>query len=269
MHLGLYIVRIGLICFFVFGCNKRSRIIFEKKVVEGREVIIKKEIDKTGSILTEELLNKDSIRNGYYNEFSSGKLKQSGNYTLGVKEGSWKYWDISDNLVREENWFSGKQFGAQIDYYAKKKSDIYPMIYKYSFYNVEGQNIFECKFGSNGTFLSAKGTPLYCAYNKSTLKVGDSLELIFFIGIPNAFKWSFSIKELGKKDQGVLSEKTFDDNYSGDEILSLSYAKKYFYTKEYLTNGEYIWLLFLQIKSSDGEIIYEGTTEINVSVALR
>ena len=265
-RLNFYLAYISIIYVLLFGCIGKDRTVFENKVIEGKAVIVKKTFDKEGNILTEELLDKDSIRNGYYKEFILGKLKDSGNYSSGQKEGQWNYWDLNGDVIRTENWFSGKQFGEQIDYYNQMKPDEQPRMYKYFFYNVEGQKIFESKFDIDNGLLNVNGSPIYCAYNSSDINAGDSYELMCFFGVPPGFKWDFSIKEKEKNNQSVLLEKSFSGDRSSNELLNLPFAKKYLHTKKYLKKGEYTWLLFLQIKSSSGQIIFKDSTELKVSV---
>lgn len=266
IRLNFYVTIITIISLLLFGCIENSKIVFENKVIKGEPVIIKKKIDKNGNIIIEELLDKDSINNGYHKVFSLGKIKDSGNYKSGQKEGIWSHWDLNGDLIKTENWLSGNQFGEQIDYYSRISPNDRPRIYKYSFYNVEGQKIFESRFDLNKKPLTIEGSPIYSIYNSSNIKVGSEYELICFFGIPPGHKWDFSIKEKKDVNNLVLLEKNFNSDSSNNEILNLSFAKKYSHTKKYLIKGKYTYLLFLQAKSSSGQIIFRDSTKLDVSI---
>ena len=265
-RLSLYVIWPSIIALLVLGCSNTSRTKFENKFIEGRDVMIKRTFDKKGNILTEEILGNDSIRNGYYKEFILGKVKDSGNYIIGRKEGTWYHWDLAGDVIKTENWFQGKQFGEQIDYYARLKLNEQQRIYKYSFHNVGGEKIFESKFDLDNKLLSAVGKPIYCTYNSSVISAGNSYELICFFGVPIGFDWRFSIKEIDQNKQAVLLEKYYSNDRSNNEIHNLSFAKRYFHSKKYLLKGEYSYLLFLQIKSLSGQILYNDSTSLSVSV---
>jgi antitoxin component YwqK of YwqJK toxin-antitoxin module len=135
----------AIMFFLIFNSCISKNTRFEKIYIQGKLFIEKKTYDNKGDIISEEILDKDSLRNGFYKEYTRGKIKDSGNYVNGKKEGLWFHWNLAGDLIKIENWLSDKRFGQEFEYYSKtskKKSSLY----KYSFYNLEGQKTFESKF---------------------------------------------------------------------------------------------------------------------------
>jgi antitoxin component YwqK of YwqJK toxin-antitoxin module len=252
---------VALISLSIFNACNNKGISFERKNIDGKIFIAKKTYDKKGNIHTEELLDKDSVRNGYYKEYNIGKIKDSGNYNNGKKEGTWYYWDLGGDLIKTENWFSGKQFGEQIEYY-NKTTNVYNQLYKYSFFNIEGQKIFESKFDLDGKLLTSEGTPIYCTYNTANIHPGGTYELICFLGVPKKFDWKFSVEEIEKEKRKAL----FKQDFTNSNLEELPFAKRFYHTKKYLSKGTYEWRLFLQINSPTRDTLFKGPITLSVSV---
>ena len=251
----------SLISFSIFSaCNSKGTS-FEKKNINGKIFIVKKKYDKKGNINSEELLDKDSIRNGYYKEYIVGNLKDSGNYNNGKKDGLWYHWDLAGDLIKIENWFSGKQFGEEIEYYSKTTIEK-NKLYKYSFYNIEGQKIFESKFDLDGKLLTSEGVPMYCTYNKANIHAGETYELICFLGVPEKSDWKFSVEEIEIEKQKTL----FKQEFTNGGLEELPFATRFFHSKKYLSKGAYDWMLLLKINSQSGDTLFKGSTRLSVSV---
>jgi hypothetical protein len=75
-----YLSFVILISLLIFNACNNKEISFERNNSDGKIFIVKKTYDKKGNIHTEELLDKNSVRNGYYKEYILGKIKDSGNY---------------------------------------------------------------------------------------------------------------------------------------------------------------------------------------------
>jgi len=251
----------ALIFLLIFNACKSKEVSFKSISIDGKLFIEKKTYDKKGNILTEELLDKDSVRNGFYKEYIEGRVKDSGNYINGKKEGVWSHMDITGDLIKTENWFSGRQFGEEIEYYSMppKEGD---KIYKYSFYNVDGQKIFESKFDFDGKLINTIGTPLFCTYNSANIHPGNTFELICFLGVPKKFDWKFSVEEIEREKQKALMRQDFANN----NLEELPFARRFYHTKQYLSKGTYDWTLFLQIRSPVGDTLFKGSTKLTVSV---
>jgi hypothetical protein len=258
-HFNLFFTLLTSLSIFS-ACNNKG-VSFEKKSIDGKIFIVKKSYDKKGNIHIEELLDKDSVRSGYYKEYIIGQLKDSGNYNNGQKEGLWYHWDLAGDLIKIENWISGKQFGEEIEYYSKARTGN-NKLYKYSFYNVEGQKIFESKFDLDGKLLTSEGTPLYCTYNTANIHAGDTYELICFLGIPKKFDWKFSVEEFEREKQKTL----FKQDFTNKGLEELPFAKRFYHSKKYLSKGTYDWKLLLQINSPAGDTLFNGPTMFSVSV---
>jgi hypothetical protein len=235
-------------------------------IIGEESFIIKKTYDERGHLIIEEVLNIDSTRNGYYKEFTLGRIKDSGNYKNGKKDGSWYYWDLSGDIVKKENWFLGKQFGEQIDYYSRKNLEPKSQIYKYGFNNIEGARISEIKFDTEGSPIDISGFPLYCAYNGSRIGIGEIYELICFWGVPNDFEWLLTVKEKEKNKNNILSEKKFSRSSQNMELVELPFARKYLSAKQYKKSGEYEWIVSLNIKLNTGQILVNDSTIIELKV---
>jgi antitoxin component YwqK of YwqJK toxin-antitoxin module len=249
--------------YFLTGCNNNSQgVSFERKNTTGKTFIVKRTYDKKRDILIEELLDADSMRNGYYKEYFVGQLKDSGNYKNGQKEGLWYHWDLAGDLIKIEHWFSGRQFGEEVEYYNKTTSGD-NKLYKYSFYNIEGHKIFESKFDLNGNLLTSEGAPLYCAYNTAKIYAGNIYELICFLGIPKkGFNWKFYVEEIERKTQ----KKLFKKDFTNHDLEELPFAKRFYQTKKYLSKGTYDWKLFLQIHSLTGDTLFSGYSTLSIIV---
>src|SRR5215831_12086295 len=120
-----YLLIIGI---FFYSCNFHKEVEYKRIRSNGDIAINKTTYDKSGNLLTDEILNTDSVRDGYYKMWNKGKLSCIGNYTGGKKNGRWFYLDLLGDTVKIENWFSGKKFGEQSEYYSRTNASGKPLI---------------------------------------------------------------------------------------------------------------------------------------------
>lgn len=97
---------LGLIGIFNW-CDNPRRVVYSHAQIGNKMVILKKTFDNKGNLVIEEVLNKDSINNGYYKKWNIGKLQLCGTYNNGKKEGKWFYMDLGGDTIKIENWFLG------------------------------------------------------------------------------------------------------------------------------------------------------------------
>lgn len=165
-----------IIVLIIYSCNHSGRTVYRKIKLGDSTLIEKKTFDKNGSLIIDEILNKDSINNGYYREFDDGKIYKFGNYQNGKKNGTWFYLDFAGDTIKVENWLSGKRFGEQIQYYIPMVHDNRHNIYKYSFLNLDGVELFRMLNDTIGNIISLKGSP---SIVHSIVKVLNKANLLF------------------------------------------------------------------------------------------
>lgn len=76
------------------------------------------------------------LHGSYKEQYKSGKLKVSGQFKNGLKEGEWRRWDVNGNIISIENYRNGLFQGVQryytqngvseIRYVKGKKKDVQP-----------------------------------------------------------------------------------------------------------------------------------------------
>lgn len=120
MRLTLLVLFV-LAVLFSFSQEKTRRIPITTK--EGTKAIVevdnrhkkikpKKEVRytwyKAKSILTTQGAYHGDLLHGVYQEnYANKQLKVQGVYKYGLKNGTWRYWDETGKLVKEENWKNG------------------------------------------------------------------------------------------------------------------------------------------------------------------
>src|SRR5258708_4571673 len=113
---------IFLLAMVLFSCQNKKLMEYENYIHNNQKIIVRKIYDKTGDLITEEQLNSDSIRNGVYKNYEAGKNMCIGYFTKGKKDSTWLYFNYTGDILKKENWFEGKKFGEQIEYFGKIKA---------------------------------------------------------------------------------------------------------------------------------------------------
>lgn len=248
----------------LIGCNDSDRIVYRDLDSSQHHWIVKKTYDK-GRLSVEELLNTDSVRDGYYKKWEQEKLSVIGNYLDGKKEGRWFYMDAIGDTVKIENWFSDKKFGEQLDFFSRVKASGKPLLYKYSFFNLDGEKVFESRFNLNGQVEDLKGLPIYTIFNKSEIEPNSVFDLTCFVGVPKLLRYSFALKEIDEKNQKTISVKEYSAN-SSNQLLNTDFGKKCSIQKKYSDGGNYSWRLILKLTDAEGKILTADSTNVNVTV---
>lgn len=252
-----------LILILSLGCKQSNGIVYEKIQIDGQYFIKKKIYDKNGNV-SEEVLNKDSIRHGYYKEWKSGKPILDGNFSEGKKEGTWFYMDHLGDTIKVENWLSGKKFGEQIEFFSRIKASAKPILYKYSFIGLNEHDLFTAIFNIDRKLESIKGIPLYCAYNKNNLHAGDSYEMICLLGIPKPFTFNLIVDEIDIRKNKTLYSKNFT-NLNLEDLEAVNFGKRFSIDKTYISAGTYSWKMRLDIKNRE-KIVVSDSVIINIAV---
>jgi hypothetical protein len=242
------------------SCRHPS-VTFEKKLLHGDSVLIKRIFDKQGIILKEEQFSVDSILNGSYKEFYKGILKTIGSYENGKKNGTWYNLDLKGDTIDVSNWFSGKLFGEQLTFYMQGSPNSLQQLYKYSFLGLEENKLFEETFDLQGKRTNITGFPVYCVYNKSDIPKDSVFELICFFGIPPKATYKLIVYEKNK-----TSEKMESHEKNDKEIVDVGYAKKFLFRKKYVLQGDYSWTIKLKINDVNGQLVCNDSTTIDIKV---
>ena len=237
-----------LICFTIisifFCCNNHEKVSYKNVQIEKKKFISKTIFDKNGDTLIYELLNKDSIKDGFYKEIISNKFIYSGDFNLGKKEGKWVKTNIEGDTIKVENWFTGKKFGEQFEYYIPSQNNKVLNLFRYNFINLEGEDLFRMKFDSNKSIAWYRGFPIYCVFNKGEISKGDNYELICFWGCPSPMHFKLTIKEFYKNKAISIKE---IDSVDTLNFQHLDYAKKILIEKKYELMGKYTWDIHLRL----------------------
>lgn len=243
----------------IYSCNEREFIKYEKLNKNGEAVILKKSYGKNG-LLKEELLDLDSVNNGYYIEYNYSKIEVSGSYLKGNKEGSWYYMNAGDT-VRIENWFLDKQFGCQYDYYSRLGVTESPKLHKFSFLNLNEKELCSIKFDIYGEIISLEGSPVYCAYNTQNVKIGKDFDIMFFWGIPPNLSFRLIVEEVTETGN-LLFRKLYTTN--GD-FEKLDFANKLIFNRTYTDVGLYEWQSIIEI-FDEKKLLFSDTLTIDINV---
>jgi len=127
---------------------------------------------------------KKSNQDGCWKSFSSGLLKEEGNFKDGKKEGVWKYYNEEGRLMREVNYKKGERHGLVKVYRKKgmlKKEETYKQdkkegLYKAYYYNgqlIEKGNYKEDQKEGLWKFYTKNGTLSYEGKYKNNDKEGE------------------------------------------------------------------------------------------------
>jgi hypothetical protein len=95
-------------------------------------------------------------------------LECIGLFKDGEKDSTWLFYDsVKGNITKLQNWFEGRQFGEQKEFYSNGK------IKEYQFNNVSGKKVFEASFDENQKINHVKGFPIYIAFNRDALHINE------------------------------------------------------------------------------------------------
>lgn len=244
------------------SCNNSHGVIYFNVMIDNKMSIIKKTFDVNRNLVTEEVLNKDSINDGYYKKWNIGKLQLSGTYIEGKKEGKWFYMDLGGDTIKIENWFSGKKFGNQYEFFSPIHAKDVPRIYKYTFFSLDEKELSSFQFDVNHNLIKYTGLPLYTAYNRTSLKKDETFELICFWGNPPDLRFKLTVEETNNKE--AILRKELNNNDKNYEVLD--FANRIVFEKIYLTKGSYKWKLFLTIIDKGNHEIIKDSSTIDINV---
>lgn len=254
-----------LISIIVFSCNSSDRIVYKSLDSSGHRWIVKKIYDKKGRLSVEELLNADSIKAGYFKKWNGNQLVSTGYYLRGKKDSTWIYMDISGDTIKVENWFDGRRFRQQLDFFDSGKDSRKTRLHNYSFFNLDGEEIFYARFNPDGKVDHLNGFPIFSLYNKSDLESGSIFELTSFVGIPDPLKYIFTVKEINKKSNNVISIRRFSSD-SVNQLSDTGFGKEFYIENRYSNSGNYVWRMILELIDIKGKILVNDSTDIEIIV---
>jgi hypothetical protein len=258
-------------CYFSFlflfaanliSCNTHVRVKYQTINDGKNRCFIKRIYDKDLTLLTEEELNSDSIRSGFYKEYDMGRVKCLGYYTENLKDSTWLYFDFAGDTIKKENWFNGKRFGEQFEYYSKIQSRPKNQLYKYIFTNVNGSRLFDMSFKPDSKIEKVSGTPIYVAYNSDKIKVDSDFVLMLFFGNPPTYSYGLTVNEWNVNLKRELSKTRIAD--TSKAMQNLYFARKYMIQTKYSKAGIYRWAIEFSIKDSLDQILVHDTISLDV-----
>lgn len=245
----------------MFGCgNKRGKIVYES-TANGIE---RKTFDSNGDVTEDIQLGKDSIKSGFYKAFRLGKISCLGFYKKGIKDSTWKSFDSSGNLISQENWLTGNQFGEQMRFQVKNKSGKGRFLSEYYFNNIEGRKLFIMNLDSQSEIKNINGVPLFVAYNRNNLKPNEEFEAMYFFGVPPTFSFILNIKEINVLRNNTLFETVISDTTAAVQNLWL--GNKYSLKEKEADGGTYDWVITFILKDRKKKIVLNDTSSIRVYV---
>ncbi|WP_127129466.1 hypothetical protein [Pseudoflavitalea rhizosphaerae] len=257
------IIALIILAGITLSCNQPS-VLYEKMSLDGNRYIIKKIYSKNGELISEERLFSDSTNDGFYREYQAGSISVEGEYKGGKKEGAWVYYDFSRDTIKVENWFSGKRFGRQTEFFSKikRKADV-SQIYKITFCNIEGEVIFETKFDIDGNITSIEGTPYYYAYNKSSLLEEEEFELVYFYTEIPGLKSEVILDEFNEGALRPERREVISDSLS--VLLNLPYAKKYSFNRKY-SKGRHLLNIRNRLIDKKNNAVLDKKSKLEITV---
>jgi hypothetical protein len=253
-----------LLSVILFGCINSDKTVYKSFDSSGRLWIIKKTFDKEGRLSVEELLNADSVREGYFKKWNRNRLVSAGKYLKGKKDSTWIYLNVKGDTIKVENWFEGRRFRQQLDFVGVTDSKK-PKLHSYSFFNLDGEEVFNVRFDSDSKVDHLNGFPMFTLYNKSHLEPGSVFELTSFVGVPEPLKYIFTIREIDKRSNRIISNKKFSSN-SSEQLLETDFGKEFYIEKQYSNSGSYVWRMVLKLTDSSGKILVHDSTDVNVII---
>jgi len=256
-----FIVVVILLPFMLCRPSTSKKDQYKKIVIDSNEMLLRLQHVGKDSLI-EQVLTLDSLPNGPVRIWKSGILSCIGNYENGLKEGQWKYLDYLGDTLKIENWFSGKKFGEQLEYYGRKTNDSVPKLYRYSFLNLNSEEVFSIAFDMKGIVTHKHGIPIYCAFNKLEFKTQEKFECLIFFGVLPQWSYKLAIEETDISHLNKTKVHVIDSGPNG--IISLPYAKKYVLENKYVKSGTYRWDFSLVL--SERENVIKDSIQLHVQV---
>src|ERR1700710_620563 len=71
---------VSIFVVLAFGCGNKKGITYERTGQDGSYRILRRTFDERGDLTEEAELSKDSIRDGFYKKYASGKIESIGYY---------------------------------------------------------------------------------------------------------------------------------------------------------------------------------------------
>jgi hypothetical protein len=229
--------------------------------------ILKKTFDNKGNLVTEEILNKDSINDGYYRKWETGiidKFETFGNFEDGKKNGSWFYIESGDT-AKIENWFSGKKFGNQYEFFFRRHVEEPAHVYRFTFLSLDEEELSSIQFDPNQNIVKCAGLPLYIAYTGDTMEKNKPYTLMCFWGCPPNLSMKFRLVVTESDANGrVIQQKKVTDNDHNFDVLD--FANRLVFEKSYTTDGDYKWKIVLAIFDKNNNEIIKDSSIVDLNV---
>ncbi len=248
----------------IFGCLQSSESNYPIIRTGDTSHVDIKVFDKKSNLTIQKSLNSDSLNDGYYYVWDSGRIIFSGQFRDGEKDGTWFFMNLNHDTTKIENWFSNKKFGQQISYFDYNNHSQAPK--NYNFWGMDGK-LFEMNFDSNGSVKNVKGFPVYCVFSSENIKVGDTFDLICSWGVPNGFSYAFSISENDIKNKKISIINSENSDSSDSKKNWQFTGNRNLIEKKYSSKGQYQWMVKLHIiNPRNHNSIVNDSTEINLNV---
>jgi hypothetical protein len=189
----------------------------------------------------------------------------AGKYADNKKDGAWIYCIYPGDTIKNENWFNGHRFGEQIEYYLKLKEQADPsVVSKFTFCNLDGEEIFSCEFDIYGNVTKLKGIPFYYAYNKDKFSPNSTFEMVcFFSQLPDCSS-EIVIEGNYSTNPSKKIRQTFNNNSS--EVSKLTYANKFNYNYRFLKKGLFNWRISYTMLDRHQKVIVRDSSNLPVKV---
>jgi hypothetical protein len=182
----------------------------------------------------------------------------------GIKDSNWMSFDSSCNIISQENWLTGNQFGEQMRFQATNESDRGMFLSEYDFNNIEGEQLFTMNLDSQSQIKNINGVPLFVAYNRNNIKPNEEFEAMYFFGVPPTFSYKLNIREINVLKKNTLFETTISDTTAAVQNVYL--GKKYSIKKKEAESGIYDWIITFILKDGKQKNILKDTSSIRVFV---
>jgi hypothetical protein len=245
------------------SCRNQKESSYSDVQVGNESAILKRTFDNKGNLVTEEILDKDSVNNGYYRKWNIGKLEFTGTYIKNKKEGSWFYMDLGGDTIKTENWFSGRKLGSQYDFFSPIIAGEAPRIYKYAFIDLYQKEVSRIEFDIDKDIVSCSGSPFYPVYNMSPLEKDSTYVLMLFWGCPKDFRFNLSIVELDEHEK-IIQKMGITNNSENYDVLD--FANRFVLEKKYFKTGNYKWKSVFTLSDENENIVIKDSVLIDLIV---
>lgn len=234
-----------------------------------------------GNIRAKRELNKDTVFDGrtvmYYengqvwleNNYKNGKkdgketayrqngtTEYIGNYKNGNQDSIW-HWYYNNSQRKKvriiENYFNGKPFAGQLDYYINNSFK------SYKFYSFEGM-LGLINFDSLSQNPKLTGRFNYTMYNRNKFKLGEEFTSMVYLGVPPDWKSDLLAIATNKKGESVemkccTFKKSRVDN-----------SDKYYFDCKFKDRGIYSIENITRIWSDENKLMYSDTSNLEVTI---